>query len=113
MEIRGIITPPSPAAAQPARPVTDSLRVPAHNEPVEPTSDTQIRTATPADGKKLIPLVTPAKLELEVDQATQQVYAKVLDSSTGNILRELPSERLRALHAFGMKTLKPTVDTKA
>lgn len=113
MDIRGISAPPSPSSALPARPVTEPLRVPAENKPVEPVRETHIDTVTQGNGKKFVPLPSSARLELDIDQATKQVYAKVVDTSTGTLLRELPSEHLRALHAFAIKAFKPIVDTKA
>jgi hypothetical protein len=113
MDIRGIIAPPSPSSALPARPVTEPLRVPAENKPVEPVRETQHDGTTRTDGKKPAPLTSGARLELDIDQSTQQVYAKVVDPNTGTLLRELPSEHLRALHAFAIKSFRPIVDTKA
>jgi uncharacterized FlaG/YvyC family protein len=112
MDIRGMIAPPSPSSALPTRPVTDSLRVTAQNKPVEPVRETRADTAQ-SNGNEAAVLPLSATLKLDIDEATKQVYAKVVDPGTGTLLRELPSEKLRALQAFAMKTLRPIVDTKA
>jgi hypothetical protein len=106
MDIRGISAPPSPTSALPARPVTDSLRVPAQNRPVEPVRETQ------NGGIPAVTLAFSATLQLDIDQATKQVYAKVIDPSTGSLLREIPDEKLRALQAFAIKAFKPLIDEK-
>lgn len=106
MDIRGISAPPSPTSALPARPVTESLRVPAQNKPVEPVRETQ------SDGGPAVTLALSATLQLDIDQATKQVYAKVIDPKTGSLLRELPDQKLRALQAFSLKLFRPTIDEK-
>jgi uncharacterized FlaG/YvyC family protein len=106
MDIRGISAPPSPTSALPARPVTESLRVPAQNKPVEPASQTHGK-----DGPA-VSLAFSATLQLDIDQSTKQVYAKVIDPNTGSLLREIPDEKLRALQAFAIKAFKPIIDKK-
>ena len=112
MDIRGISAPPSPTSALPARPVTDSLRVPAQNKPVPPVRETRTDVVTQSSGPEVAALPFGDDLQLDIDQATNQVYAKIVDPGTGDLVREIPSQKLRALQAFAMKTLKPTVDTK-
>jgi hypothetical protein len=108
MDTRGISAPPSPTSALPARPVTESLRVHAHNKPVEHVSQTQ----RDGDGASAVTLPLSATLQLDIDQATKQVYAKVIDPKTGSLLRELPDPKLRALQAFAIKAYKPLIDEK-
>ncbi|MGE5146623.1 MAG: flagellar protein FlaG [Candidatus Eiseniibacteriota bacterium] len=68
---------------------------------------------TQSSGQEAVALPFSDDLQLDIDQATQQVYAKIVDPGTGDLLREIPSQKLRALQAFAMKTLKPLIDTKA
>jgi len=112
MDIRGISAPPSPTSALPARPVTESLRVPTQNKPVVPVRETRTDVATQSSVQEAVALPFGDDLQLDIDQATQQVYAKIVDPGTGDLLREIPSQKLRALQAFAMKALKPHVDTK-
>jgi uncharacterized FlaG/YvyC family protein len=107
MDIRGIAAPPSPVSAPPpARPVTESLPVHSHNKAIEPASQTQ------SDGASAVTLPFSATLQLDIDQSTKQVYAKVIDPETGSLLREIPDPKLRALQAFAIKALKPIIDEK-
>ncbi len=63
--------------------------------------------------KPRIPIVSGTRIELRVDEATNEVFGRVVDVATGEAIRELPSKELRRLEAKTLALLGHIIDKTA
>lgn len=60
--------------------------------------------------KPRIPIATGTRIELRVDEATNEVFGRVINVETGEAIRELPTKELRRLEAATLEQLGHLVD---
>ena len=63
--------------------------------------------------KPPIPVVSGTRIELRVDEGTNEVFGRVVDMETGEAVRELPAKELRRLEAKTLDLLGALVDKTA
>ncbi len=132
MEIKGIEphSPPQPAAPiAPDAGASDPRVDPEQRVP--PPEETQADNKTqgeetqadnkalgerrnqPPDDRGAAPRPAIHRLELRIDDATHEVFGRVVDSETGESVREIPSQELRRVYAQLLEQLGPLVDETA
>ena len=53
------------------------------------------------------------RLQLDIDESAGQVYGIVVDSTTGEVIHQIPTKEMRALMARAKELLGPILDLKA
>ena len=130
MEIRTHTTPaPTPSVAI-ARPGEERDRTQAHRRvspTVEVKTDNKIREHNKNEDKPVDtreerePLVgageeheplegSQVRLELHIDETTDQVFGRIVDKATGREIRQIPTEDIRHLQAISRELFVDLVD---
>ncbi len=60
--------------------------------------------------KPRIPIATGTRVELRVDEGTNEVFGRVINVETGEAIRELPTKELRRLEVTTLEQLGHLVD---
>ena len=104
MDVR-ISTPPAPHP--PAAPTTPAGQGAAQNDvtkrvtpPEDVKTENRPREDQPKAKARAAPLSMSVRVELMVDEATSQVFGRVVDRKTGDELRQIPAEDIRRLQAI-------------
>jgi len=110
MEFR-TITPPAPVpSVTPMKPggaehqAQRDQRIPPATEI---KSDNKVRSHRQRPEPPSIPGV---RLELRIDEATNQVFGRVIDRETGEEVRQIPAESIRHLQAISRELFDSLVD---
>jgi uncharacterized FlaG/YvyC family protein len=56
------------------------------------------------------PTIPGVRLELRIDDATNQVFGRVIDRETGEEVRQIPAESIRHLQAISRELFESLVD---
>jgi uncharacterized FlaG/YvyC family protein len=114
MDIKHVISSSPSTSAQNARPVTESLPKSADHRTAEAAAR-EPRTVHEATSQpqRVLALGADVRLQLYVDESTNEVFGRVFDRNSGQVLREIPSKELRALKAYADGLIGPFVDRVA
>jgi len=114
MEFR-TISPPAPVpSATPMKPGGAEHQA-QRDQRVPPATDTTTdnkarphrqRTETPHRG----PTIPGVRLELRIDDSTNQVFGRVIDRATGEEVRQIPAESIRHLQAISRELFESLID---
>jgi hypothetical protein len=111
MEIRTVAqTAPAPSASTVQKPPQLDQQVLGANSADQPKLD------VPADAPVKAPAAPPIpriRADIRYDESIQRVVGLIYDETTGEPIREVPPEELRALYAKTRAMLGPLVDEKA
>ena len=113
MDIKNVTASSPSASAFNTRPVTESLHVSDDDKTADAVRHAQTEQAVTTHASRVLALGADVRLQLYVDESTNEVYGRVFDRSSGEMLREIPSKELRALRASASGLLKPLVDQVA
>ena len=115
MDISHVTASSHATSAFSARSVTDSL--PAKNDHGAAKAAREARTVHEATrnppSDPVLALGADVRLQLYVDESTNEVYGRVFDRNSGELLREIPSKELRALRAYADGLVGPLLDKMA
>ncbi len=112
MEIRSLIPLPLPTTNG-ATSENTKADLPENNaaRAVQPVREIQVDEQVDSPGRKVAKAeVTPNRLELLIDEATNEVFARLVDPETGKAVREIPVKELRHMKADLEKLLTLAVD---
>jgi FlaG protein len=56
------------------------------------------------------PMIPGVRLELRIDESTNQVFGRVIDRETGKEVREIPAESIRHLQAISRELFDSLID---
>lgn len=56
------------------------------------------------------PTIPGMRLELRIDEATNQVFGRIIDRETGEEVRQIPAESIRHLQAISRELFEALVD---
>jgi len=114
MEFR-TISPPAPVpSATPMKPggaehqAQRDKRVPPATETMADNKARQNRQRNPAPHQG--PTIPGVRLELRIDDNTNQVFGRVIDRETGEEVRQIPAESIRHLQAISRELFEALVD---
>jgi uncharacterized FlaG/YvyC family protein len=114
MEFR-TITPPAPVpSATPMKPGGAEHQA-QRDKRVPPATETKAdNMARPhrqrAETENQGPTIPGVRLELRIDDATNQVFGRVIDRETGEEVRQIPAESIRHLQAISRELFDSLVD---
>jgi len=114
MEFR-TISPPAPVpSATPMKPGGAEHQA-QRDKRVPPVSETKAdNKARPhrqrADAQNAAPSIPGVRLELRIDESTNQVFGRVIDRETGEEVRQIPAESIRHLQAISRELFDSFVD---
>ena len=115
MEFR-TISPPAPVpSVSPMKPggaehqAQRDKRVPPATETKADNKSRQHRQRSDAP-KQPPPSIPGMRLELRIDEATNQVFGRVIDRETGEEVRQIPAESIRHLQAISRELFDSFVD---
>lgn len=114
MDIKHVNASSPVTSATNARPVTESLPKSADHRTAE-AATREARTVDEATShpQRVLALGADVRLRLYVDETTNEVFGRVFDRNSGELLREIPSREMRALKAFADDLIGPIVDRMA
>lgn len=98
--------------------IASAPRVPARSESVAVT-EVKRQEKPPADTEAKVKVSTPAiqasntSLVIERDEATDHYVFRTVDKSTGNVIRQYPTEQMLSLFARARRLTGLTIDTGA
>jgi uncharacterized FlaG/YvyC family protein len=109
-------TPPAPIpSVSTAKPGEERDNVPAHRR-VQPSDEAKADNKTRSHRQRAEtpkpppPKVSGVRLELRIDDATNQVFGRVIDRDTGEEVRQIPAEGIRHLQAISRELFDALVD---
>lgn len=118
MEFR-TISPPAPVpSATPMKPGGTEHQA-QRDKRVPPASETKAdnkarpqrqRPEGQGQGQHQGPTIPGVRLELRIDDATNQVFGRVIDRETGEEVRQIPAESIRHLQAISRELFESLVD---
>ena len=114
MDIKHVASSSPSTSASTARSVTESLPKSADHRTAE-AATREARTVDEATShpQRVLALGADVRLRLYVDETTNEVFGRVFDRNSGQLLREIPSKEVRALRAFADDLIGPIVDKVA
>jgi uncharacterized FlaG/YvyC family protein len=78
---------------------------------VPPATETKAdNKARPQRQRHQGPTIPGVRLELRIDDATNQVFGRVIDRETGEEVRQIPAESIRHLQAISRELFESLVD---
>jgi hypothetical protein len=78
---------------------------------VPPATETKAdNKARPHRQRHQGPTIPGVRLELRIDDATNQVFGRVIDRETGEEVRQIPAESIRHLQAISRELFESLVD---
>ena len=113
MDIKGISAPSSHLPDPNARPVTDYLPARAENDAVSTAESLRAEAVRAAQQQRIMALGADVRQQLYVDESTHEVYGRVFDRNSGELLREIPSQELRNLRAVVQELYGSLIDELA
>ncbi|HEX7005753.1 MAG TPA: flagellar protein FlaG [Alphaproteobacteria bacterium] len=116
MDIKHVASSSPATSAVNARPVTESLHKQAEHRAAEAAARDKrtVHEAThDSPPRRVLALGADVRLQLYVDESTNEVYGRVFDRESGELLREIPSKELRALRAYADALIGPFVNQLA
>jgi len=110
MEFR-TISPPAPVpSATPMKPGGAEHQA-QRDKRVPPATETKAdNKARPHRQRHQGPTIPGVRLELRIDDATNQVFGRVIDRETGEEVRQIPAESIRHLQAISRELFESLVD---
>ena len=110
MEVKSISTPAAVPSVSPMKP-GEGQDLAQRDKRVQPAADVKpdnkVRQHRPrADAPKPITV----RLELRIDDSTNQVFGRVIDRETGEEIRQIPAESIRHLQAISRELFDSLVD---
>jgi len=111
MEIRTVVaTTPAPSASTVQKPPQPDQAILGAKSPDRPNLDVPADATVKAAAAPPIPRI---RADIRFDESIQRVVGYIYDETTGEPIREVPPEELRALYAKTREMLGPLVDEKA
>jgi uncharacterized FlaG/YvyC family protein len=115
MEFR-TISPPAPVpSVTPMKPGGDEHQA-QRNKRVPPATDTKADNKARSHRQRAEshqmrgPTIPGVRLELRIDDATNQVFGRVIDRETGEEVRQIPAESIRHLQAISRELFESLID---
>jgi uncharacterized FlaG/YvyC family protein len=112
MEVRPIVPPaPTPPVSPHSEGANHNQAEAAHRvpPPVEAKADNKARTDRHSQGNA--PVTVPnVRLELRIDEGTNEVFGLVVNRDTGKPIREIPAKDLRRLQAISREMFGSMLD---
>ena len=120
MDIRTHTTPAPILSVSVAKPGEERDNIQAHRR-VPPTADVKadnkVREQQKGDDKprevreeRKLPEIPRMRLELHIDEDTKKVFGRVVDTETGEEIRQIPAESIRHLQAISREMFAELVD---
>ena len=114
MEFRTVSAPAPVPSANPMKPGGTEHHA-QRDKRVPPVSETKVdNKARPhrqrAEAQRPPPSIPGVRLELRIDEATNQVFGRVIDRETGEEVRQIPAESIRHLQAISRELFDSFVD---